>query len=330
MKRALVGALLVLVAVTSAAEAAKPAKWTRQQDIIYGRKFGTALTMDVFTPAEQNGAAVIVCISGGWVSNHEQIQPAFAITLLNRGYTVFAVVHGSQPKFTIPECVEDVNRAVRYIRTHADDFKIDGDKIGITGASAGGHLSLMLGCAGCEGDPNAKDPVDRASSCVQAVACFFPPTDFLNYGQPGIKSLGLEPEHKFKAPFDFRVYDSQTKTFVPVDLETREKIVKEVSPIYHVNEGDAPALIMHGDADDLVPLQQSEIIVEKFKEAGVPAELVVKKGAGHGVWPSMLIQDFGAFADWFDQHLLAKKAKSDEAKPANEKTEEKPAEQAAK
>ena len=318
MKRVIAGALLVLVVLASVADAAKPMPYDREQDIIYGRKFGTALTMDVFTPQEQNGAAVIVCISGGWISNHEQINPAFAFTLLNRGYTVFAVVHGSQPKFTIPECVEDINRAVRYIRTHADEFKVDGDKIGITGASAGGHLSLMLGCAGCEGDPKAKDPVDRASSCVQAVACFFPPTDFLNYGEPGVKSLGIEPEHKFKAPFDFRVHDAEKKMFVPVDMQTREKIVKEVSPIYHVNEGDAPTLIMHGDADDLVPLQQSEIIIEKFKEAGVPAELVVKKGAGHGLWPSMLIQDFGAFADWFDQHLLDKPAPSEAAEPAEQ------------
>jgi len=318
--RAIVGVLAVWLLAAGTALAEKT--YDRQQDIIYGRKFGTALTMDVFTPKQPNGAGVIVCISGGWVSNHDQINPAFAMTLLNRGYTVFAVVHGSQPKFTIPECVADMNRAVRYIRTHADDFKIDGDRLGITGASAGGHLSLMLGCAGCDGDPKAADPVDRASSCVQAVACFFPPTDFLNYGQPGIKSLGIEPNHKFKAPFDFRVQDPQTKIFVPVDLETREKICKEVSPIYHVSAGDAPTLILHGDADELVPLQQSEVIAAKFKEANVPFELVVKKGAGHGIWPSMLIQDFGTFADWFDKYL------DDEPTPAAEPAA--PAEQAAK
>jgi acetyl esterase/lipase len=322
MKRCLFSIVVALAAWQFAvAGAAAAENFTRQQDIIYGRKFGTALTMDVFTPKKQNGAAAIVCISGGWVSNHDQINPAFAFTLLNRGYTVFCVVHGSQPKFTIPECIEDINRAVRYIRTHADDFHIDSNRLGITGASAGGHLSLMLGCAGCEGDPKAKDPVDRASSCVQAVACFFPPTDFLNYGQPGIKSLGIEPNHKFKPPFDFRVQDPQTKMFVPVDMETREKIVKEVSPIYHVNAGDAPTLILHGDADELVPLQQSEVIVEKFKESGVPVELVVKKGAGHGVWPSMLIQDFGTIADWFDQHLKAADKQADPPagdKPAGE------------
>ena len=114
-----------------------------------------------------------------------------------------------------------MNRSVRYIRYHAADFKIDPNRIGISGGSAGGHLSLMQGCAGNDGDPKAKDPVDRVSSRVQAVACFFPPTDFLNYGKPGEKSLGIEPEHRFKPPFDFRVQDPATKLFKPVDMETR-------------------------------------------------------------------------------------------------------------
>ncbi len=278
--------------------------YTRQEDVIYGRKFGTALTMDVFTPKQgANGAAVVLCISGGWVSNHDTIQPLFVSELLRHGYTTFAVVHGSQPKYTIPECVADINRAVRYIRFHAADFKIDPARIGISGASAGGHLSLMLGCACNEGNPNAKDAVDRVSSRVQAVACFFPPTDFLNYGKPGVKSLGIEPEHRFKPPFDFREQDPLTKLFKPVDLETREKICREMSPVYHVTGDDAPTLIIHGDADQLVPLQQSELIMEKFKEASVPAELVVKKGGGHG-WPTIMA-DFKTIADWFDKYLKA-------------------------
>jgi acetyl esterase/lipase len=292
--------LLSLLAIGSAARAEE--SFTRQQDIIYGRKFGTALTMDVFTPNESaNGAAIVLAISGGWVSNHDTIQPLFVTEYLKRGYTAFAVVHGSQPKFTIPECVSDMNRAVRYIRLHAADFKIDPNRIGITGASAGGHLSLMLGTAGDNGDPNAKDPVDRVSSRVQAVACFFPPTDFLNYGKPGVLSLGIEPEHRFKPPFDFHVQDPQTKLFKPVDMDTRLQICKECSPVYHVSKDDAPTLIIHGDSDQLVPLQQSELIMEKFKEAGVPAELVVKKGGAHG-WPTIL-SDTRTIADWFDKYL---------------------------
>ncbi len=289
---------LLAIATTAVAEES----YTRQEDVIYGRKFGTALTMDVFTPKQgSNGGAVILCISGGWVSDHDKIQPLFVSELLKHGYTAFAVVHGSQPKFTIPECVADINRSVRYIRAHATDFKIDPNRIGISGASAGGHLSLMQGCACTEGDANAKDPVDRVSSRVQAVACFFPPTDFLNYGKAGVKSMGIEPEHQFKAPFDFRVQDPVTKVFKPVDLDTREKICKEMSPCYHVTKDDAPTLIIHGDADKLVPLQQSELILQKFKEAGVPAELIVKQGGGHG-WPTIMA-DFKSIADWFDKYL---------------------------
>lgn len=287
----------------------------RQQDVIYGRKYGTALTMDVFTPKEKaNGAAVILVMSGGWVSSKDQIQPIFVFDMMKRGYTVFCVVHGSQPKFTIPEAVADLHRAVRYIRTNADGFGIDPNRIGISGASAGGHLSLMMGCAGDTGNPKAKDPVDRASSRVQAVACFFPPTDFLNYGKMGEKVLGIEPNHQFKAPFDFHEQEAGSKLFKPVDMETREKICKEISPIYHVTKDDAPVLIIHGDADELVPLQQSEIIIERLKEAGVPAELVVKKGGGHG-WATILA-DFVTLGDWFDRYLPAPTAAKAEAQAA--------------
>ncbi len=87
--------------------------YKRTEDVIYGRKFGTALTMDVFQPPKPNGAAVIFCVSGGWFSAHESVNTAFAAELLKRGYTVFEVVHGSQPKFTIPEVLQDMHRAVR-------------------------------------------------------------------------------------------------------------------------------------------------------------------------------------------------------------------------
>src|ERR1041384_1076749 len=97
--------------------AAHSPSYTRTQDVIYGRKYGTALTMDVFTPkTKPNGAGVIFCVSGGWISAHESINGAFYAPLLEHGYTVFAVVHGSQPKYAIPEVIEDMHRSVRFIR----------------------------------------------------------------------------------------------------------------------------------------------------------------------------------------------------------------------
>ena len=157
--------------------------FTRTEDVVYGRKYGTALTMDVFRPKKDaNGAGVVVVVSGGFFSSHEAINPAFVLPFVNRGYTVFTVVHGSQPAFTVTEIVADMNRAIRYIRFHAKDYAIDASRLGICGASAGGHLSLMIGLAGEQGKADAKDPTDRESSRVQAVACFFPPTDLLNFG----------------------------------------------------------------------------------------------------------------------------------------------------
>lgn len=277
--------------------------YTRQEDVIYGRKFGTALTMDIFTPkANANGAAIVLVVSGGWFSSHESINPFFADALLKHGYTVFAVVHGSQPKFTIPEILGDMNRAVRFIRFHAKDYHVDPDRFGIAGASAGGHLSLMQGTAGDMGDPNAKDPVDRVSSRIQAVACFFPPTDFMNYGEPGRQAVGKDTLKDYRAPFDFTEWNSTEKVFVKITDEKKiQEIARNISPIYHITKDTPPTLIIHGDADTLVPIQQSQTFLDKLKSMGVQAELVVKKGGAHG-WVT-IGQDFPTLADWFDKYL---------------------------
>jgi acetyl esterase/lipase len=309
------GLFFSFLLVTAGAEAGekKEKSYQRTEDVIYGRKFGMALTMDVFTPTKNpNGAAVVLVISGGWFSAHAGINPGFAEPFLKRGYTVFAVVHGSQPKFTIPEIVQDMNRAVRFIRYNAKKYDIDPERIGITGGSAGGHLSLMIGTAGDKGNPKSKDPIDRASSRVQAVACFFPPTDFLNYGKKGEVALGRGTLKNFHAPFDFHEFDPKTRSFVPITDEKKILAIgKEISPIYHVTADDPPTLIIHGDADELVPIQQAQTIIAKFKDVGVPAKLIVRPGEEHG-WKN-LPQDINIFADWFDKYL-AKKSESGNSK----------------
>jgi len=177
------------------------AGYTRIEDVIYGRKFGTALTLDVFKPEKPNGAAAIVIVSGGFYSSHDAINPVFMKPLMERGYTVFAVVHGAQPRFIIPEINQDIHRAVRFIRFNAAKYGVDTDKFGVTGASAGGHLCLTLATQGGPGDANSKDPVDKASSEVQAVGCFFPPTDYLNWSKPGDDAVGIGTLAFFKPAF---------------------------------------------------------------------------------------------------------------------------------
>lgn len=310
MGRLTIVAVLFLAAPLAAQETKEPIS-KRTKDVIYGRKYALALTMDVFTPTKNaNGAGVIWCVSGGWFSSPFNINPAWMDEFTKRGYTVFAVCHGSQPKFTIPEVLENMHRATRFIRLHAKDYGIDPNRIGISGGSAGGHLSLMQGMAGDLGDSKSKDPLERTSSRVQAVACFFPPTDFLNYEAPGKDALGRGVLVNFKAPFAFQEFDSKTKSYVPITDEERFKeIGRKISPIDHVTADDPPTLIIHGDADKLVPIRQAEIMIAKLKEVGVPAELVVKPGAAHG-WKDIQ-NDLKTFTDWFDRYL--KKS----VKPAN-------------
>lgn len=262
------------------------------KDVVYGKKLGVALTFDIFKPEKPNGVGVVWMVSGGWVSNHNSINANIAKPFTSRGMTVFQVVHGSQPKFTLPEIVADIHRAIRFIRTHAKEYGVDPERIGISGGSAGGHLSLMMAAYGVVGDTKAADPIDRASSAVQAVAIFYPPTDFLNYGQEGKYALEI-PELK---PFYhvFGVGNSPTR-------EEMEKALRPLSPIYGFATTPPPTLIIHGDADTLVPIQQAERILAKMKEKGGTTQLDTRKGKGHG-WAG-IEKDLDLFAEWFNKHL---------------------------
>ncbi|MBL8178106.1 MAG: alpha/beta hydrolase [Bryobacterales bacterium] len=266
----------------------------RTDGIVYGNRNGTSLTLDVLQPREgnRNGLGIALMVSGGWRSKRAGETPAWlAAPLLRAGYTIFAICHVSQPRSTVMEIIEDMHRGVRYVRHHARRYGIDPQRIGITGGSAGGHLSLMLATRGGPGDTNAADPVDRESSAVQAVAIFYPVTDLLNLG-PSTENLGDGGPPK-----------SFVKAFGPnsKDLAVWKKIGYESSPIYFIHPRMAPTLIYHGDADTLVPLEQSQRFQKEAHKAGLTVDLAVHGGGGHG-WPSMIL-DERHFVRWFDEHL---------------------------
>ena len=284
---------LLLGSLSLHAETTRPVipTHTKVDDVVYGRKFSVALTLDVITPEKPNGFGIVYMVSGGWVSGYSPNTPDFYAPFLAHGYTVFSVRHGCQPKFIIPEITQDIHRAIRFIRHNAAKWSVNPDKLGISGGSAGGHLSLTMAVHGGPGDPKAKDPVDRESSAIQAVACLFPPTDFLNYGKTGEDAVGVGTLQNYKGAFGA---ESDTP-------EGRQRLGKEVSPIYFITEKLPPTFIVHGDQDFLVPIQQAETFVAKAKEAGAIAQLVVKPGAAHG-WADRQ-PDYEQFAGWFDAKL---------------------------
>ncbi len=279
-----------------------------KKEIIYGRKDGMALTMTIVTPKQKsNGKAIISVLSGNWVSA-DRMREGFAERTgmyLERGYTVFGVMVGSQPRYTIPDEILDLKRAVRFVRYNAKEYGIDPGKIGITGSSSGGHLSLMIATADDITDSKSTDPVDKVSSRVQAAAVFYPPTDFINFG--GVNTTGTINQAglvmaRVAAAFDFKVWNDTTGTYVSVtDTKKRLAIAKEISPINAVSSDDPPVIIIHGDKDVLVPKQQSESIIAKFNEAGVANKFIIKEGGGHG-WRNREAEEKN-FVDWFDKYL---------------------------
>jgi len=264
----------------------------RTNAILYGKRGDQELALDVIKPAKPNGLGVLVLVSGGWKSGEPGTFGAWIVApLLRRGYTVIPIYHVSQPEASVMEIIEDMHRAVRFVRHHAKDYGVDPQRLGVTGGSAGGHLSLMLATRGGPGPADATDPVDRESSAVQAVAIFFPVTDLLNLGK-STENLGDGgPPKSF-----LRAFGPESTNMVVWKV-----IGRETSPIYHVSTNLPPVLIYHGDADTLTPLEQSEWFEAKTREVGRPAKIVVHRGGQHG-WLTMIF-DIRKFGQWFDKHL---------------------------
>ncbi len=279
----------------------------RQTEIIYGRKDGMALTMHHLQPKVMNGKAIVKVNSGNWVSSPSRIPVLIksALVYLKHGYSVFIVTHGSQPRYALPDQVKDIKRAVRFIRHNAKTYGIDPLHIGITGTSSGGNLSLLVSTADDVRDTLERDPVDRLSSRVQAAVIYFPPTDFLNWGETGgafYKNEKLITLAKVGGAFDFREYDEKLVLYSPVsDTTERIKIYKQVSPVYAVTPDDPPVLLFHGDKDRIVPFQQSQLLIQRLNESKVPSQLVVKKDRGHG-WAADDAETKQVLS-WFDKYL---------------------------
>lgn len=267
---------------------------TVERNVVYGMHSGLALLMDVHRPAVPNGAGVIVAWGSAWTgpASYDGWQlkrlgapPVFT----DAGFTAFVVNHRLAPRFRHPAALEDVQRAVRFVRHGAERYGIDPERIGAYGASSGGHLVALLGVLEGEGSPDDRDPVERESSRVRAVATHAAPMDlahpdYRNQWGP-VNLLGLPP--------------------LPQDLPA----YREASPISHVTPDDAPFLLVHGDADEVVPFETAEAMHRALREKGVAADLERVPGGGHGIPPDPV-----AAARWLATHLLGE-ARARELEP---------------
>ena len=249
-------------------------------DVVYGHKDGMALTFDVFRPSNAHGGAVLYMVSGGWVSRWSPPEWLIARSfggLLEKGLTVMAVRHGSAPRYKVPEAEADVRRALRYIRLHSEELGIDEDRLGVYGGSAGGHLSLMLGLASDDGAIDSSDEILRTPARVAAVVAYYPPVD--------LRTI-VGPSERFPA------------------LDFSEDQAASISPILFASSDDPPTLLIHGDADMLVNVQNSEVMFDALQGKRVESELIIIPGGDHGF---RLTADRERaqqnMVEWFDRHL---------------------------
>jgi dipeptidyl aminopeptidase/acylaminoacyl peptidase len=283
--------------------AAQEPTYVQLENIVYGEADGVGLVMDIFTPkGAGNGLGIIDVISGAWHSDRNKIRDhARAQTFLilcGKGYTVFAVRPGSITKFSAQEMIAHINSGIRWVKVHANDYKIDRNRLGLMGASAGGHLACLAAVTAKDGKADVSNGEKPTDTRVKAVAVFFPITDFLNYNGKAFDVRENSDMGKMVRRLAFPdgvadVTDSEIK-----------QALREISPARMVTAQSPPFLLIHGDADPAVPLQQSEAMVAALKHANVPVELIVKHGGGH---PWLTIhEEVKLLADWFDKQLLPK------------------------
>lgn len=299
-------ALLLLAALPGMAAPVGQDPYTQEVDHVYATIDGKDFYMDIFVPTGENrhafykpndngkGLAIIDIISGGWSSARARLDEHKGFQVFGifcaRGYTVFAVRPGTRGEYPVSDMPGHVKRAIRYIKANADKYGIDPDRIGLMGASAGGHLALMTTLTAEPGNPDAEDPLLRQDTEVAATGVFFPPTDFLNW------------EGKDHAEVGELIGDA----LFPHDYAQRSQEefldeARKASPIQHIKKVRAPFLFIHGDADPVVPLSQSEIMIEALEKAGNETGLIVKKGGAHP-WITMP-EEILQLADWFDAQL---------------------------
>ena len=263
----------------------------QQKNVVYGEAHGTGLIMDIFTPdGAGNGLGIVDVISGGWdagrgkIRDHERSQ-VFKI-MCARGYTVFAIRPGSLSRFSIPDMAAHLKTGIMWVKEHAGDYEVDANQLGLMGASAGGHLASLVAVT------NGKSAADSGSddATVKAVAAFFPPTDFLTFGD------AANPEAADRVrKIVTRGSDKQ------LSAEDLKAALIAISPARLVTKDAPPFLLIHGTADQVVPQEQSELLIAALKEKDVEAKLILKEGGGH---PWFTIhEEVAVIADYFDERL---------------------------
>jgi acetyl esterase/lipase len=262
------------------------------KDLIYCTPDGIAQKMDVLYPKKFSDKPTPVTVyihGGGWTSGDKSGGEGSLDVrgLLDRGYVVVSLNYRLAPQYKWPAQITDVKCAIRHLRANAAIYKIDPNKIGVWGSSAGGHLVAMLGTSDKSAGFDVGEYLDQ-SSRVQVVVDLFGPADLPAMFTSNAQLVGN------------RVFGSTSRD---------DPILVKASPVTYVTPDDPPFLILQGDKDKTVPLEQSQILYDRLKAGNVTATLVIVKNAGHGFTPEggtispSRIELTKMIGDFFDNYM---------------------------
>jgi len=288
--------VLALFALNMIGTVGRAQEVTVTENITYGTGGETELKLDLARPTGDGPFPAIVFIhGGGYYQGSRQAYTEAIREAAKRGYVAATISYRlmqfdadkketatAEPIFPAP--IQDAKAAIRWLRANADKYRVDPDRIGVTGASAGGHLSLLIGLTDADPDFEGDGGNPERSSRVQAVVNFFGPTDAATCYQESVM------------PWIFRLFMGGTPGEVPETYKT-------ASPITHVSSDDPPVLTLHGDQDVLVPISQAKKLDEKMKQAGADHTLMVLPGQGHDFVGEDQQKALRAMWAFFDRHL---------------------------
>jgi acetyl esterase/lipase len=251
--------------------------------------------LDLYLPRQKEGAGplpLIVWVHGGaWLAGSKENCPS--ARFLRHGYAAASINYRLSRHAIFPAQIEDCKAAIRFLRANAEKYNIDPNRIGVWGASAGGHLVALLGTAGDVKEFD-KGPNLQVSSRVQAVCDFFGPTD-------------LTKMSEFASTMDHDAPDSPESQLIGGPVQENKEACRRANPITYVSKDDPPFLICHGDKDMLVPHNQSVLLYDALKKADVKVKFHTVKGGGHGFRDPEVDR---MVLEFFDKHLKEPERKS--------------------
>jgi acetyl esterase/lipase len=277
------GAALALPAIADAAEPIETF------DVVYATAGDQELKLDIVRPEGEGPFPAVIAIHGGaWRGGNKADVRQLLTRLAQRGYVGVSPQYRFCPKHKFPAQIEDVKAAVRWVRQHAGDQKVDPERLGAVGFSAGGHLALLLGLT--DGDDGLEGSVDAGapSSRVQVVVNYFGPTDLNAPDIPAVSRPLLAD-------------------FIGGQPEQNRDAAAKASPVTYASDDDPPVLTFQGTKDPLVPHSQATRLADVLTQGKVPGRVELLVGQGHGWGGAELERTLDDTFAFFDQHLKAGK-----------------------